>query len=215
MKLFPTLIAFLLYSLSCVATEQTPDVFLTSGEEAELQTHWAYLSPLEHYFRTAKIDSPFKMISTGNYRGFVAYWKIVDGKLFLYQLMVRGDGLTTVTDENGNDFEIPDSFSLERYKLEEVFKDKVTDNGVSADWYSGSFIVQVGAHRKELEEYSYMIDYTEYQILRFHNGTLDQISSLTPEQYWEAIEEAHSREDSVSNLAELVRTHYKSQVTSE
>ena len=45
---------------SLFAVEQMPDVFLDAGKEAELNTRWGYIFPLEHLFKKKGIESPFE-----------------------------------------------------------------------------------------------------------------------------------------------------------
>lgn len=80
-----------LLSVACVlillpaithATAQEPDVLLYKGKEYAL-----YANPLEPIYKSEDERPNFSVgpntISTGNWRGYVATWKIEDGSLYL------------------------------------------------------------------------------------------------------------------------------------
>ena len=115
------IIVFCILSFSYLhATEQAPDILLYENNELFLATGWGHPSPLETYFIQNNITSPFKMISTANYRGFVAKWLISDNKLFITNIN------DTKTDIN---------------HLNEIFSDKSFNQMVFAEWFSGILIV--------------------------------------------------------------------------
>ncbi len=84
------IILFLVISLNTgvFATMQIPDKILVEGNQAVLETSWAYPSPLQCYYMQNLIPYPFEWRSTGNYRGHIAHWEIRDGMLWLNTIEV-------------------------------------------------------------------------------------------------------------------------------
>jgi hypothetical protein len=195
MKIISTV--FILVSLcwQCIATEQTPDVFIHNGKEAELCTSWAYKSPLEHYFSKASIRSPFQEESTGNYRGHVAYWEIIDKKLFLKKITIETEKEEYVQNALG-------LYSQKRkpYDLSKLFKSDRTPNGTFAVWFSGSILVFIEPYKKTGEGRSYSIEYKEILIINLKEGILLDQHSFIPKDYYKAVREVHNS-DSSSNLS--------------
>lgn len=106
------------------ATEQAADILLYENNELFLATGWGHPSPLETYFLQNNIDSPFEMLSTGNYRGFIATWKICNNKLYITKI---------------------DDTKSEENRLHDIFTDIPPDKDVLAGWFSG--VLQVTSER--------------------------------------------------------------------
>lgn len=205
---------FLICCLRLAATEQMPDIFIELGQESELETHWGYLSPLEHYFHREGIDSPFSMMHTANYRGHVAHWKITDGKLYLNKIMVRAEGKVKVYDENGNESEIEDPFSLKEYDLGLLFDDEINEDGRVASWFSGSVLVVIGAYKKEFENGSYTFLYEKVRTISIENGEVKKSQEYDYDEYRSAMQELYSDDmQDLSSNAQLLKKHYDAQIS--
>lgn len=107
------------------ATEQEPDVLYYNGIKLSLSTGWGHPSPLETYYSQNKIEYPFTMLSTANYRGHVAVWEISDEKLFLKEIHIEKAKIT------------PEEFNVKSQLDSLSSKDKVF-----ADWFTGVIIGQ-------------------------------------------------------------------------
>lgn len=102
------------------ATQQRPDKLEYENLKLRLETGWGHPSPLQTYFYQNRMEYPFQMISTGNYRGHVASWKIKDGKFYLTEIEIREEK------------HIP-----EEYQIKSLNDTIGSENGVFADWFSG------------------------------------------------------------------------------
>lgn len=102
------------------ATEQVPDYLFYKNKKLVLNTGWAYPSPLQTYYYQNNIEYSFIVLSTANYRGHVAYWEIIDNKLFLKEIQIR-DSL----------------YKPEKYSVKSESGGLRPDGAVFADWFSG------------------------------------------------------------------------------
>ena len=115
------LIFFIVFlAVKIFATEQVPDILIYKHEKLYLQTGWGHPSPFETYFLQNNIDSPFKMLSTANYRGFIASWEIKGDKLYL----------TYIDDKKSKS-----------NQLHKIFKN-TKSNAVFANWFSGMIVAE-------------------------------------------------------------------------
>lgn len=119
-KIVIILVVVFVASLS-FATNQQPDYLEYKGEEYSLSTGWGHPSPLETYYSQNNIEYPFEMLHTANYRGHVAKWEILEGKLFLNQILIDGKKYKPA------DFEVKSINDSVSVKNKQVF----------ADWFSG------------------------------------------------------------------------------
>ena len=97
-------------------TFQFPDIILYNNDTLTMDVDLWRLSPLEYYYSTKKLKSPFENVlnNTSNTRGYVAIWKIENEKLCLIDIRNRkGIG------------------------LKELFPEKVKDDQVIAEWFTG------------------------------------------------------------------------------
>lgn len=127
---------FLVAGLTNVyATGQAPDKLIYGGKERDL-----FANPLEELYRGSDSKRPRFMIgpgvvSTGNWRGYVATWEIDQSKLFLSKI----------------DSWICSSLaksSCKQVNLADLFPSKVNGDKVGADWFSGQLRIPDG---KELQ----------------------------------------------------------------
>lgn len=100
------------------STEQDPDILNFQEQKLYLQTGWGHPSPLETYFLQNNKNSPFKMLSSANYRGFIATWKIEKDKLYLTYI---------------------DNEKSKKNQMYKVFGKKGKE-AVFADWFSGVIV---------------------------------------------------------------------------
>jgi hypothetical protein len=110
-------------SVTIFATEQTPDVLIYKSDTILLETYpFEILMDSDSLIRKRIFrDGEDFCISSGCWRGHVATWRIEKDSLFLTKLI---DGC--------EEFE---------FKLNEIFhKDKVIDNKVFADWFTGDLL---------------------------------------------------------------------------
>lgn len=135
--LIATLILNLL-PLTAFATAQQPDVLLYDGKKYSLLAN-----PLESYYNEERAKPRFftrpGSVSTGNWRGYVATWKIEEDFLYLVNI----------------DSWICESLGSEKCKkadLKELFGEKYQDEKVKADWFTGELRVPDG----ELLQYVHM-----------------------------------------------------------
>lgn len=111
------------------ATAQAPDVIEYDGKKYNLFTN-----PLESYFKEderPKFHIGPGSMSSGNWRGYVATWKIEDGTLYLVGLdsWICKD----LRPEN-----------CKRADLRELFGEKYRDGKVKADWFTGDLRIPEG-----------------------------------------------------------------------
>lgn len=121
-----TFFALIATGVSVLATAQMPDFLFVNGAVYPL-----YSNPLEElYDKNRRPD--FKAYvdgeSSGNWRGYIAYWQIRDQRLFLIGItsFLRG----------------------KRVFLSELFPGRAGDARILADWFSGELRVPDG---KELQ----------------------------------------------------------------
>lgn len=103
-------------------TAQSCEKLIFEGE-----THRLAAMPLEDYFQRESLDSPFAMISTALYRGYIGTWEIKDDRLFLKSIVVPEFRFE----------EAPPKMSVEPHDvpLKKIFPTAATP--VFADWYTG------------------------------------------------------------------------------
>lgn len=110
------------------ATAQTPDIVMIDGERLPL-----FSNPLEQHF--AKAGRPKVLdggvVSTGNWRGYVATWTIEDGRLYL----------TKVEKEYAKDRQ-PGAYEWLPISLRKLFPN--SKDRVIADWYTGTLRIPRG-----------------------------------------------------------------------
>lgn len=132
-KLF--LLTFLLLALSSIAlaTAQAPDVLIHDNKIYKL-----YSNPLSDYYKDKK-DAPRFVIrpgvvSSGNWRGYVATWEIADNELFLRGL-----------DSWLCDDSIPGAKpKCRQADLKELFGEKSVKGKVLASWFTGELRIPDG-----------------------------------------------------------------------
>ncbi len=128
-KLFPLALVLLL-SFEAFATAQAPDVLIYDNKIYDL-----YANPLETFYKN-QLDrpsfsiSPGLIVSTGNWRGYVATWEIEEGTLYL-----RGID-SWLCDAKGE--------KCKKTDLKELFGDQCIKGKVKANWFSGQLKIPNG-----------------------------------------------------------------------
>lgn len=112
-------ILLLSFALNAFSTNQQNDKLIYNGLNLSLLTGWGHPSPLQTYFCQNKIKNPFKPISTANYRGHIATWKIDKGKLYLIQIEINHS-----------------KFKPNKFGIKSKSESKNNKN-IFADWFSG------------------------------------------------------------------------------
>lgn len=105
------------------ATEQVPDYLIYENDTVSI-----YSNPLDYNIEALFRDTSFYLntcMSTACWRRYQATWKIENEKLYLIKI------------EDCCDAKITANMKL-------IFQDKLIDNKVLADWYSGKLIIPIG-----------------------------------------------------------------------
>lgn len=171
MKKHIIIIALIINAGLLFATEQEPDILYFNGIKLSLSTGWGHPSPLETYFSQNKIESPFTMLSTANYRGHVAVWEILDEKLFLKEIQIEKVNITP------EEFKVemilfkPEDFNVKSQLDSLSFKDKVF-----ADWFTGVIIGQERNKKNNWEVKKSFYFYVKY-------GEIINIQELTEKDF--------------------------------
>ena len=141
---------FSVISFGCFATAQIPDSIEIKDVKYRLNTN-----PLEKHLTEIKWEKPENAsISSANWRGYLASWKIEAGNLLLEDVTIR---LSRKSSE-----EPRKTVSV----LNTLFPNK---KGIIATWYSGALIVPYG----EMTNYVHMgygSSYENYIVLRISKG---------------------------------------------
>ncbi|WP_242111446.1 hypothetical protein [Luteimonas aquatica] len=135
------------------ATAQMPDVILIDGKQYALNTN-----PLDRYLETLGDKAPrFDAPHTALWRGYVATWELVQGKLYLRKVKgYRQQGRPEVEDEE----------ELAVDGMQELFPGR---QDVVADWYTGTLIVPDG-EQAEYVHMGYATTYERYIVATVKEG---------------------------------------------
>ncbi|MCM3874418.1 MAG: hypothetical protein ND895_27320 [Pyrinomonadaceae bacterium] len=121
-----------------LATSQQPDVLIHKGKSFDL-----FANPLEGFYKGKGTRPSFRVkpnvISTGNWRGYVATWTIENG--FLYLLKIDA-WICRDWDEK----------TCRKVNLKDLFGSRYIQGRVRADWFSGDLRMPDG----ELLQYVHM-----------------------------------------------------------
>ena len=115
---------------AALATGQEPDVIIYNGK-----TYSLFANPLEDFYKDRKKRPPFRVepnvMSTGNWRGYVATWTIENGILYLVKI-----DAWICRDWNAQ--------RCRKAKLSAIFARRYRDGKVKADWFSGELRIPDG-----------------------------------------------------------------------
>jgi hypothetical protein len=145
-------------ALLALATAQQGDRLVLDGKE-----YFIHTNPLRAWLAENPGRLPrSEIISTGNWRGYVATWEAKDGQLLLKDIEIMA------RKENSSRAEYPGSSYGYRSVLSEVFPGQST---IVAEWFTGNIIVPTG----EMVQYvhmGYASTYDNYIILRLERGVV-------------------------------------------
>ena len=123
-------LATLLLPAVAKATAQQPDILIYKGK-----TYALFANPLESFYKSEKERPLFRVrpnvMSTGNWRGYVATWKIENNLLFLVKL-----DAWICRDWNGN--------TCRKVSLPRLFGKRYRKGKILADWFSGTLTMPDG-----------------------------------------------------------------------
>ena len=166
MKFLKLLFTFvILVSTKSFATAQTPDYLIIDKDTLRIQSN-----PLEKYFET----NPFPQnlihsISSGNWRGYIAYFKFLDGKLVVENIYKE--------DYKENSKGETDFFLISIYK--DVFG---TKSNFECDFYSGLLICPSGK-MVQYVHMGYSSLYENYNLIEIKNGTNIKSKKFTVKEF--------------------------------
>jgi hypothetical protein len=155
------ILGLLLTTVKTNATAQQPDILIYQGKNYRL-----YTNPLDQYFSKYPDKKPkTSIISSGNWRGYVAIFEIIDSTLFLRDIEVEdNDG------KNG---------LRKRSAMDEVFPGQKI---VVLDWFNGLLTSPYGQLLKYVHM-GYSSAYENYLILEIRQGQLTKSKDFKYEDY--------------------------------
>ncbi|SRR5574344_1338738 len=181
--------AFLFLVLFCIcfvpsafATAQMPDVLIYNGKEYDLLTN-----PMEHYFEEHPDLRP-QSTSSALWRGYIAYFEIIDNQLILKDIEVER------WMENGDNVE-----TVSIYK--ELFP---SEEKIIIDWFTGILPVQDG----EMVDYVHMgygSTYSQYILFQVDKGIVLDIQSFTDSEYKDYKEEQYKAFQKTDKYQQLLK----------
>ncbi len=145
------------------ATAQLSDLLIVKGKEFALNTN-----PLEAALQKKQWTPPANaVITSANWRGYLATWEIRDDKLFLKDVTI------TVSDPK-------EERGMTRKRITGDLYPGAAE--VFADWYTGALIVPDG----EMTRYVHMgygSSFDHYQVFRVHAGKVVEHLSMTGAEF--------------------------------
>ncbi len=185
------LIGMIFSLFSLFATEQEPDWIEFDGKELALHTGWGHPSPMQTYFSQREIDYPFQGMSTANYRGHIAHWKIRKGKLFLKEVVAHKG-------KKPKEYGIKSNGDSVNYK-----------SFVFADWFSGIIdCVEENPENRWAEPIAnYVILVRHGNIIDYQRYTVKDKEEM--QKLYEAGELESSTDMSMEKKVELAKTSSK------
>ena len=150
-KLLVILLCLFSISVNTYATAQYPDKIIYNGTEYDL-----FVNPLEKYFLINPDKRPKgKITSTALWRGYIATFEIIDGKLLLKDIEIQiSTGL----------------FPSIEYEWKSVLSEFLDGQSYfNMDWFSGLLVIPYG----KLINYVHMgyeSTYEDYILLEIENG---------------------------------------------
>jgi hypothetical protein len=120
-------VGLLFFSIKCLATAQSPDFLIYNGDTLSL-----FSNPLELLYKNDPENRPqsffkkAKCTSSACWRGYIAYWELIDNKIYLVAIKACCFNIEEEADLNS------------------FFKNKVIDGRVFADWISDELVSPSG-----------------------------------------------------------------------
>jgi hypothetical protein len=156
---------FFLTSIKSFATAQVPDYLIIEKDTLAIQGN-----PLEGYFKNHPIpENLITSLSTANWRGYIAYFKFLDGNLVVENIYKED------RKENDN--------GKSSFFLTSIYKDIFGSNAnFKCDFYSGLLICPSG----KIIEYvhmSYSSLYENYNLIEIKNGVSIKSKKMTGDEF--------------------------------
>jgi hypothetical protein len=163
MKFF-VIIAFLV-SIKSFGTGQVPDYLIIEKDTLFIQSN-----PLEDYFKDHPMsENLITNLSSANWRGYIAYFKFLDGKLVVDNIYKED------FKENSN--------GKTDYILTSIYKDIFgTEANFRCDFYSGLLICPSG-NILEYVHMGYSSLYENYNLIEIKNGVNIKFKKITAEEF--------------------------------
>jgi hypothetical protein len=144
-----------------LATAQVPDEIVIDGKSYALHTN-----PLQSHLAAVGWKVPEDAgISSANWRGYVAFWEVVQNRLVLRDVIVRIAGR---------------KHDQTRSILASLFPE--VEVPIVADWYTGALVIPDG----RLTQYVHMgygSSYERYQVIRVRQGMVVEHQRLTAGEF--------------------------------
>jgi hypothetical protein len=167
MKLVVVALALaLLMPATSHATAQAPDYLDLEGEEVALFTN-----PLDGYLAEHPDALPkSNVMSSGNWRGYVAYFIVKDDQLVLDRIMMEGVEPQRA-DQTSGDVAVD--------VLDRVFPGQ---QEAAAVWYSGTLVIPRGK-RVSYVHMGYGSTFERYTLLKVHDGRIAERKDLSLDEF--------------------------------
>ncbi len=157
------LLLILSIPFSATATAQKPDHLIIGDQEYSL-----HVNPLEKLFNENEGLRPeSQVLSTANWRGYIATFTIENNKLYISELTV-----SVPTEEIEFDL-------VQTSVLDTVFPN-ITERWL--DWYSGILVIPQG-RRVGYVHLSYASAYEQYLLIRINGGIVQETKQMNNEEY--------------------------------
>jgi hypothetical protein len=149
-----------------MATVQVPDVIIIDGKDESLHTNplAPYLSA--HPNLMPRSDDP----TADNWRGYVATWEILEGKLFLRKIDVAFRNNKAPPNEDAR---------IIKNVIHKIFPDSLD---LVAAWYSGALVIPRGKLVKYVHM-GYGSTYESYTIVTVNKGVVSRKLDLSAEDF--------------------------------
>lgn len=152
-----------LFSINVFATAQAPDYLMYKGEKLRL-----HVNPLEVLFlEKEELRPKTEIISSGNWRGYIATISIIDGALAVSDITISK----------------PDPDKEYGYLRESVLlKVFPNESDRKMHWFSGLLVVPLG-ERTGYVHLSYASQYEKYLLIRIKNGLVKESTEMNLDEY--------------------------------
>ena len=154
--------ALVLIHCNVFATAQAPDWLIYKGKKYAL-----HVNPLEELFlKNEDLLPETNVISSGNWRGYTATFKIVRNKLYVTKITVKK-------------YNQEDDYFYQETVTKTVFPKK-TDRRM--DWYSGLLVIPKGEELAYVHQ-GYSSIYEKYLLIKISEGKIKETVEMTDQEY--------------------------------
>ena len=182
-------LAILLVAGNAIGTAQAPDVLIVDGEQQAIFTN-----PLTPWLQTHPDALPKDgIVSSGNWRGYIATWELAAGKLWLRKVEIAYDNEDKAAaakreaEHPGEEETVWFGDYVQRNVIGRLFPDP---RNVIADWYTGTLILPKG----KMTEYVHMgygSSYERYTVVWVRAGDVTRQLDLSGAQFMELRKERY------------------------